>query len=95
MNLRKARSYTIIYLILSSEFKPLIASTTSGAVARKILKQHFELTTTDCVIQQLDDFFSVRYVSGENLRLFLCKVKQGTERLYEVGHTLQSLSGIR
>lgn len=53
-----------MYLIRSPEFKPLIASTTSGAVARKILKQHFELTTTDCVIQQFDDFFSVHYVSG-------------------------------
>lgn len=71
MNLRKTISYTIIYQTISHEFKPLTASTTRGAAAWKILKEHFESMTKAHVIQLLDNFYSERYVQGENLGLFL------------------------
>lgn len=89
--LRKDRAYTLIYLSLSNEFKPLIANATDGAKAWKILSDHFELTTRARVIQLLDNFFSIKYVPGENIGLFLCRVKLGAECLHGVGHQLQPL----
>lgn len=89
--LRKDRSYTVIYQSLSPEFRPLIASATDGKDAWKILCDHFEPTTRARVIQLLDDFFNTKYVHGENLGLFLCRVKRAAQRLQDVGHKLQSL----
>ena len=91
LRLRKDRAYTIIYQSLSKEYRPLISSTTDGAVAWKILSDHFEPTTRARIIQLLDDFFGTKYVPGENLGLFLCRVKQAAQRLSDVGHKLQNL----
>ncbi|GBM44945.1 hypothetical protein AVEN_126365-1 [Araneus ventricosus] len=91
LKLRKDRSYTLIYQSLGPEFKPLISQTTDGAEAWRILKKHFEPTTRARVIQLLDEFFNTRFETGEALGLFLCRVKQGAERLRKVGHQLQPL----
>ncbi|GFY08287.1 uncharacterized protein TNCV_1356941 [Trichonephila clavipes] len=61
--------------------------TTDGEEAWKILREHFELTTRARIIQLLDEFCGTRYVPGENLGLFICRVK----RLREVGHDLPPL----
>ena len=91
IQLRKDRAYTLIYQSLSSEYRPLISETTDGRVAWTILKSHFEPTTRARVIQLLDEFFNTRYVQGENLGLFLCRVQRAAHRLREVGHELQPL----
>ncbi len=91
LKLRKTRAYTLIYQSLSSELKPLISSTTDGAVAWKTLVDYFEPTTRARVIQLLDSFFSTKLEPGENLGLFLCRVKQAAQRLREVGHNLPHL----
>ncbi|GBN81503.1 hypothetical protein AVEN_39289-1 [Araneus ventricosus] len=91
LKLRKDRSYTLVYQSLRPEFKPLISQTTDVAEAWRILKNHFEPTTRARVIQLLDEFFNTRFETGEALGLFLCRVKQGAERLREVGHQLQPL----
>ena len=57
LRLRKDGAYTIIYQSPSKEYRPLISSTTDGAVAWKILYDHFEPTTHARIIQLLDDFF--------------------------------------
>ena len=44
LKLRKDRAYTIIYQFLSKEYRLFISSTTDGAVAWKILSDHFEPT---------------------------------------------------
>ncbi|GBN65093.1 Retrovirus-related Pol polyprotein from transposon TNT 1-94 [Araneus ventricosus] len=91
LKLRKDRSYTLIYQSLGPEFKPLISQTTDGAEAWRILKKHFEPTTRARVIQLLDEFFDTIFETREALGLFLCRVKQGAERLRKVGHQLQPL----
>ncbi|GFV23396.1 uncharacterized protein TNCV_4781081 [Trichonephila clavipes] len=91
LKLRKDRAFTLIYQSVSNEFKPLISDTTDGAEAWKILREHFETTTRARIIQLLDEFFSTGYVSGENLGLFICRVKRSAERLREVGHDLPAL----
>ncbi|GBO27430.1 hypothetical protein AVEN_205856-1 [Araneus ventricosus] len=88
LKLRKDHSYTLIYQSLDPEFKPLISQTTDGAEAWRILKKHFEPTTRARVIQLLEEFFNTRFETGEALGLFLCRVKQGAERLRKVGHQL-------
>ncbi|GBM42680.1 hypothetical protein AVEN_219136-1 [Araneus ventricosus] len=45
--LRKDRTPTLIYTNISSELKSLISDTTDGAVAWKILKNHFEAMTRE------------------------------------------------
>ncbi|GBN48107.1 hypothetical protein AVEN_204065-1 [Araneus ventricosus] len=89
LKLRKDRS--LVYQSLSPEFKPLISQTTDDAEAWRILKNHFEPTTRARVIPLLDEFINTRFETGEALGLFLCRVKQGSERLREVGHQLQPL----
>ncbi|GFT44903.1 retrovirus-related Pol polyprotein from transposon TNT 1-94 [Trichonephila clavipes] len=91
LKLRKDRAFTLIYQSVSNEFKPLISSTTEGAEEWKILREHFEPTTRARIIQLLDEFFGTRYVSGENLGLFICGVKRSAECLKEVGHDLPPL----
>lgn len=59
IKLRKNCAYTIIYQSLSSEFRPLILSTTDGAKAWKILHDHFEPATRARVIQLLHVFFLI------------------------------------
>ncbi|GFY00927.1 retrovirus-related Pol polyprotein from transposon TNT 1-94 [Trichonephila clavipes] len=76
---------------VSNEFKSLISGTTDGAEAWKILRKHFEPTTRARIIQLLDEFFSTRYVPGENIGLFICRVKCSAERLREVGQNLPAL----
>ncbi|GFU03051.1 retrovirus-related Pol polyprotein from transposon TNT 1-94 [Trichonephila clavipes] len=76
---------------VSKEFKSLISGTTDGAEAWKILREHFEPTTKARIIQLLDEFFGTRYVPGESLGLFICRVKRSAERLWEVGHDLTPL----
>ncbi|GFR08868.1 uncharacterized protein TNCT_107041 [Trichonephila clavata] len=91
LKLRKDRAFTLIYQNISNEFKPLISGTTDGAEAWKILQEHFEPNTRARKIQLLDEFFGTRYVPGENLGLFICRVKRSAERLREVGHDLPPL----
>ncbi|GBM89787.1 hypothetical protein AVEN_163671-1 [Araneus ventricosus] len=43
------------------------------------------------MIQLLDEFFNTRFETREALGLFLCRVKQGAERLRKVDHQLQPL----
>ncbi|GFU91904.1 uncharacterized protein TNCV_3192881 [Trichonephila clavipes] len=81
----------LLKLSVSNEFKPLISGTTDGAEAWKILREHFEPTTRARIIQLLDEFCGTRYVPGENLGLFICRVKRSAERLREVGHDLPAL----
>ncbi|GFU97720.1 retrovirus-related Pol polyprotein from transposon TNT 1-94 [Trichonephila clavipes] len=45
LQLRKDRCYTLIYTNISSDLKNLIAETTDGVAAWKILKDHFEPVT--------------------------------------------------
>ncbi|GBM85723.1 hypothetical protein AVEN_163052-1 [Araneus ventricosus] len=55
--LKKDRTFTLIYTNISPELKSLISDTTDGVVAWKILKDHFEPMTRAWVIQLLDEFF--------------------------------------
>ncbi|GBN85899.1 hypothetical protein AVEN_46827-1 [Araneus ventricosus] len=55
--LRKNITFTLIHTNISPEFRSLIFDTTDGAVAWKILKDHFEPMTRARVIQLLDEFF--------------------------------------
>ncbi|GBM05545.1 hypothetical protein AVEN_94816-1 [Araneus ventricosus] len=55
-HLRKDRNFTLIYTTISTELRSLIPDTTDGAVAWKILKDHFEPMTRARVIQILDNF---------------------------------------
>lgn len=84
--LRRDRAYTLIYQNISDEYKPMISSTTDGAEAWIILKHHFEPTTRARIIQLLDEFFGVRCQPGEDVGLFLCRVKVAAGKLREVGH---------
>lgn len=89
LKLRRNRAYTTIYQSLSSEFKPLIYSTTKGIKAWKILHDHFKPITRarwfSCWMS------SSIHVPGENLGLFLCHVKEAAECLCDVDHQLQPL----
>ncbi|GFV43657.1 retrovirus-related Pol polyprotein from transposon TNT 1-94 [Trichonephila clavipes] len=89
--LRKDRAFTLIYQSVSNEFKPLIYGTTDGAEAWKVLREHFESNTRVRIIQLLDEFFGTRYVPGENLGLFICRVKRSAKHLREVEHDLPTL----
>ncbi|GFT84840.1 uncharacterized protein TNCV_2768141 [Trichonephila clavipes] len=91
LKLRKDRAFTLIYQRVSNEFKPLISGATDGVEAWIILQEHFEPTTRARITQLLDEFFGTRYVPGENLGLFICRVKCSAERLREGGHDLPSL----
>lgn len=54
-----------------------------------MLCENFKLTTRVRVIQILDIFFNTRFIPGENLRLFLCRVNESAECLCDVCHQLQ------
>ncbi|GFQ76519.1 uncharacterized protein TNCT_663871 [Trichonephila clavata] len=84
--LRKDRCYTMIYTNISSDLKNLITETTDGVVAWKILKDHFEPVT-----QLLEEFFGTRYQPGEDVGIFISRVKTAATRLQEAGHKLDDL----
>ncbi|GFV43754.1 retrovirus-related Pol polyprotein from transposon TNT 1-94 [Trichonephila clavipes] len=88
LQLRKDRCYTLIYTI-SSDLKNLITETTDGVAAWKILKYHFEPVAR--VIQLLDQFFGTKYQSGEDVGIFISRVKTAATRLQEAGHKLDDL----
>ncbi|GBM50230.1 hypothetical protein AVEN_134796-1 [Araneus ventricosus] len=88
--LRKDRTFTLIYTNISPELKSLISDTTVGAIAWKILKDHFEPMTRARVIQLLDEFFCTMYQPGEDVGIFLCRVKAAS-RLQEAGHKVDDL----
>ncbi|GFX10822.1 retrovirus-related Pol polyprotein from transposon TNT 1-94 [Trichonephila clavipes] len=90
-NLTQNESTVTLPVSVSNECKPLIYGTTDGAEAWKILQEHFETTTRARIIQLLDEFFGTRYVPGESLGLFICRVKHSAEHLREVGHDLPPL----
>ncbi|GFS86081.1 uncharacterized protein TNCV_1583301 [Trichonephila clavipes] len=76
LQLRKDRCYTLIYTNISSDLKNLIAETTDGVAAWKILKDHFEPVTRARVIQLLDQFFGTKYQPGEDVGIFISRVRQ-------------------
>ncbi|GFY05835.1 retrovirus-related Pol polyprotein from transposon TNT 1-94 [Trichonephila clavipes] len=89
--LRKDRCYTLIYTNISSDLKNLITETTDGVAAWKILKDHFETVTRARVIQLLDQFFGTKYQPGEDVGIFISRVKTAATRLQEAGHKLDDL----
>ncbi|GFT42093.1 copia protein [Trichonephila clavipes] len=91
LQLRKDRCYTLIYTNISSDLKNLITETTDGVAAWKILKDHFEPVTRARVIQLLDQFFGTKYQPGENVGIFISRVKTAATRLQEAGHKLDDL----
>ncbi|GFY20514.1 retrovirus-related Pol polyprotein from transposon TNT 1-94 [Trichonephila clavipes] len=91
LQLRKDRCYTLIYTNISSDLKNLITETTDGVTAWKILKDHFEPVTRARVIQLLDQFFGTKYQPGEDVGIFISRVKTAATRLQEAGHKLDDL----
>ncbi|GFV58135.1 retrovirus-related Pol polyprotein from transposon TNT 1-94 [Trichonephila clavipes] len=91
LQLRKDRCYTLIYTNISSDLKNLITQTTDGVAAWKILKDHFEPVTKARVIQLLDQFFGTKYQPGEDVGIFISRVKTAATRLQEAGHKLDDL----
>ncbi|GFX45238.1 retrovirus-related Pol polyprotein from transposon TNT 1-94 [Trichonephila clavipes] len=91
LQLRKDRCYTLIYTNISSDLKNLITETTDGVVAWKILKDHFEPVTKARIIQLLDHFFGIKYQPGEDVGIFISRVKTAATRLQEAGHKLDDL----
>ncbi|GFX91400.1 retrovirus-related Pol polyprotein from transposon TNT 1-94 [Trichonephila clavipes] len=91
LQLRKDRCYTLIYTNISSDLKNLIAETTDGVAAWKILKDHFEPVTKARIIQLLDQFFGTKYQPGEDVGIFISRVKTAATRLQEAGHKLDDL----
>ncbi|GFW23633.1 retrovirus-related Pol polyprotein from transposon TNT 1-94 [Trichonephila clavipes] len=91
LQLRKDRCYTLIYTNISSDLKNLITETTVGVAAWKILKDHFEPVTRARIIQLLDHFFGTRYQPGEDVGIFISRVKTAATRLQEAGHKLDDL----
>ncbi|GFS53064.1 retrovirus-related Pol polyprotein from transposon TNT 1-94 [Trichonephila clavipes] len=91
LQLRKDRCYTLIYTNISSDLKNLITETTDGVAAWKILKDHFEPVTKARVIQLLDQFFGTKYQPGEDVGIFISRVKTVATRLQEAGHKLDDL----
>ncbi|GFW17058.1 retrovirus-related Pol polyprotein from transposon TNT 1-94 [Trichonephila clavipes] len=91
LQLRKDRCYTLIYTNISSDLKNLITETTDGVAACKILKDHFEPVTIARVIQLLDQFFGTKYQPGEDVGIFISRVKTAATRLQEAGHKLDDL----
>ncbi|GFX46372.1 uncharacterized protein TNCV_238341 [Trichonephila clavipes] len=74
-----------------SDLKNLITETTDGVAAWKILKDHFEPVTRARVIQLLDQFFGTKYQPGEDVGIFISRVKTAATRLQEAGHKLDDL----
>ncbi|GFW38998.1 retrovirus-related Pol polyprotein from transposon TNT 1-94 [Trichonephila clavipes] len=91
LQLRKDRCYTLIYTNISSDLKNLITETTDGVAAWKILKDHFEPVTKARVIQLLDQFFGTKYQPGEDVGIFISRVKTAATRLQGAGHKLDDL----
>ncbi|GFW68152.1 retrovirus-related Pol polyprotein from transposon TNT 1-94 [Trichonephila clavipes] len=91
LQLRKDRCYTLIYTNISSDLKNLITETTDGVAAWKILKDHFEPVTRARIIQLLDQFFGTKYQPGEDVGIFISRVKTAATRLQEAGHKLDDL----
>ncbi|GFS99961.1 retrovirus-related Pol polyprotein from transposon TNT 1-94 [Trichonephila clavipes] len=91
LQLRKDRCYTLIYTNISSDLKNLITETTDGVAAWKILKDHFEPVTRVRIIQLLDHFFGTRCQPGEDVGIFISRVKTAATRLQEAGHKLDDL----
>ncbi|GFT99495.1 retrovirus-related Pol polyprotein from transposon TNT 1-94 [Trichonephila clavipes] len=91
LQLRKDRCYTLIYTNISSDLKNLITETTDGVAAWKILKGHFEPVTRARVIQLLDQFFGTKYQPGEDVGIFISRVRTAATRLQEAGHKLADL----
>ncbi|GFV88505.1 retrovirus-related Pol polyprotein from transposon TNT 1-94 [Trichonephila clavipes] len=91
LQLRKDRCYTLIYTNISSDLKNLITETTDGVAAWKILKNPFEPVTKARVIQLLDQFFGTKYQPGEDVGIFISRVKTAATRLQEAGHKLDDL----
>ncbi|GFY14894.1 retrovirus-related Pol polyprotein from transposon TNT 1-94 [Trichonephila clavipes] len=91
LQLRKDRCYTLIYTNISSDLKNLITETTNGVAAWKILKDHFEPVTRATVIQLLDQFFGTKYQPGEDVGIFISRVKTAATRLQEAVHKLDDL----
>ncbi|GFW74434.1 retrovirus-related Pol polyprotein from transposon TNT 1-94 [Trichonephila clavipes] len=91
LQLRKDRCYTLIYTNISLDLKNLITETTDGVAAWKILKDHFEPVTKARVIQLLDQFFGTKYQPGEDVGIFISRVKTAATRLLEAGHKLDNL----
>ncbi|GFW55546.1 retrovirus-related Pol polyprotein from transposon TNT 1-94 [Trichonephila clavipes] len=92
LQLRKDRCYTLIYTNISSDLKNLLTETTDGVAAWKILKDHFEPVTKARIIQLLDQFFfGTKYQPGEDVGIFISRVKTAATRLQEAGHKLDDL----
>ncbi|GFU30373.1 retrovirus-related Pol polyprotein from transposon RE1 [Trichonephila clavipes] len=76
---------------LRLDLKNLITETTDGVAAWKILKDHFEPVTRARVIQLLDHFFGSKYQPGEDVGIFISRVKTAAARLQEAGQKLDDL----
>ncbi|GFT09179.1 retrovirus-related Pol polyprotein from transposon TNT 1-94 [Trichonephila clavipes] len=55
------------------------------------IKDHFEPVTRARVIQLLDQFFGTKYQPGEDVGIFISRVKTAATRLQEAGHKLDDL----
>lgn len=87
-NTRKIRAYTLLYANISDELKPLIQNTTDAKEAWSILGKQFEPVNKSRVLKLWDNFLETKYQEGENIGLFLCRVKSVIQQLRDVGHEI-------
>ncbi|GFW73510.1 retrovirus-related Pol polyprotein from transposon RE1 [Trichonephila clavipes] len=83
--------YALPVTVSDNNLKNLITEITDGVASWKILKDHFEPVTRARVIQLLDQFFGTKYQPGEDVGIFISRVKTAATRLQEAGHKLDDL----
>lgn len=89
--LKKDRAFTTLYYAVQTEFRPLLQECSDGKKAWEILQKQFEPKTRARVIQLLDIFFNIRYIPGEEIGIFIARIKTAVKKLNDAGHQLDPI----
>ncbi|GFU35482.1 retrovirus-related Pol polyprotein from transposon TNT 1-94 [Trichonephila clavipes] len=91
LQLRKDRCYTLIYTNISSDLKNLITETTDGVADMEDIKRSLRTSHKSKGNSTIRSIFRTKYQPGEDVGIFISRVKTAATRLQEAGHKLDDL----
>lgn len=83
--IKEDKSYSVIYLNVSETYKPIVDELSTGREAWEKLEQHFQPDSRALKAALTEEFLSCRLEDGEEMGLFLARLRALKDRLVEVG----------
>lgn len=88
VSVRRAQAYSILYLNVSSEFRPLLAGVEDPHEAWNILENYFRPNSRASVVELTNEFFECKIKPGESMGLYGARLRTIIQQLDDAGRPI-------